>query len=186
MVLIYKGNHKVALCKVWLKLAQWFWKRRYLNFINVFMLMLISLLSPLGKGCGPSFEQTCIFFTQGPKDALCQVWLKLAQWFWRRRENVKILRCRKCDLKLTWAFDSGELIMCTAWSPNRTTVTPPGVRHKIAIFWFLQIKLKQLFNQKTFYCTLPTNILTKYCLPLCILVPLIVLAKLIEPENYPR
>jgi hypothetical protein len=20
-----------------------------------------------------------------PKDALCQVWLKLAQWFWRRR-----------------------------------------------------------------------------------------------------
>ena len=26
------------------------------------------------------------------KDALCQVWLKLAQWFWRRRWKVKSLR----------------------------------------------------------------------------------------------
>ena len=92
------------------------------------------LLSPLGKGQGPSFEQTWIPFTQGsfvtswveigsvflkkeifkfwqlifaisqlspfrkenafhvnkletpsPKDALCQIWLKLAQLFWRRR-----------------------------------------------------------------------------------------------------
>ena len=38
----------------------------------------MSLLYSLGKGHGPSFEQT------SPKDALCQVWLKLAQWFWRR------------------------------------------------------------------------------------------------------
>ena len=30
-------------------------------------------LSPLGKGCGPSLEQP-------PKEALCQVRLKLAQW----------------------------------------------------------------------------------------------------------
>ena len=32
-----------------------------------------------------------------PKDALCQVWLKFAQWFWRRRciENVKSLRQRR-------------------------------------------------------------------------------------------
>ena len=37
----------------------------------------ILLLSPLGKVHDPSFEQT------SPKDALCQVWLKLATWFWR-------------------------------------------------------------------------------------------------------
>ena len=34
---------------VWLKFAQWFWRTRFLNFINV-------LLSALGKGCGPSFD----------------------------------------------------------------------------------------------------------------------------------
>ena len=31
---------------------------------------------------GSSFEQTWIPFTEA--DALCLVWLKLAQWFWRR------------------------------------------------------------------------------------------------------
>ena len=89
-----------------------------------------SLLSPLGKRQGPSFEQIRIPFTQGcfvpslvqigqavlektfngnllfcyylplekgvafqlnkleiplPKNALCQDWLILAQWFWRRQ-----------------------------------------------------------------------------------------------------
>ena len=29
---------KDALCQVWLKLAQWFWRGRFLNFINVFTL----------------------------------------------------------------------------------------------------------------------------------------------------
>ena len=27
---------KDALCQVWLKLAKWFWRRRFLNFVNVF------------------------------------------------------------------------------------------------------------------------------------------------------
>ena len=29
---------KDALCQIWLKLAQRFWKRRFLNFVNVFSL----------------------------------------------------------------------------------------------------------------------------------------------------
>ena len=49
------------LCfQVWLKLVQWFW-RRFLNFINVFSLSLLSLH---GKGRCPSFElHTWIHFT---------------------------------------------------------------------------------------------------------------------------
>ena len=43
-------------------------------------------LSPFEKGCGPSFEQTLIPFTQESFE-LCQIWLKLAQWFWRRYLN---------------------------------------------------------------------------------------------------
>ena len=106
----------------------------------------ISCLSPLGKGCGPSLEQTWIPFTQGwlsptlvkigllipekkilnffnvffffrnylplqkrmdlhlyklksplPKDALCQVWLQLAQWFLRKRRKCEKFTDRQMD-----------------------------------------------------------------------------------------
>jgi hypothetical protein len=40
-------------------------------------------LLTLGDGQSPSFEQ---FRISSPKDDLCQVWLKLAQWFWRSRK----------------------------------------------------------------------------------------------------
>ena len=50
-----------------------------------------------------------------PKDALCQVWLKLAQWFWRRWRNVESLQTdgrttdNRQSEKFTWAFSSGKL-----------------------------------------------------------------------------
>ena len=71
---------KDALCQVWLKLAQWFWRRRFLNFVNVFSLFPNYL--PFEKGGALHLNK---LESPSPKDALCQVWLKLAQWFWRRR-----------------------------------------------------------------------------------------------------
>ena len=68
-----------ALCQVWLELAQWFW-RRFFNFVNVFSLFCYYL--PLEKGGALHLNK---LESPSPKDALCQVWLKLAQWFWRRR-----------------------------------------------------------------------------------------------------
>mgnify|MGYP003692070963 CR=1 FL=1 len=65
-----------ALCQVWLKLAKWFWRRRYFNFVNVFSLFRNYL--PLEEGRALHLNKT------ESKDGLCQVWLKLAQWFWRR------------------------------------------------------------------------------------------------------
>ena len=56
-----------------------------------------------------------------PKDALCQIWLKLANWFWRWRwncENVMYRQIHKWTKdnrhaeKLNWAFSSGELKCC--------------------------------------------------------------------------
>ena len=69
---------KDALRQIWLKFAQWFWRRRFLNFVNVFSLSLFSLL---GKGRAPSFEQGWILFTQD--------WLKFAQCFLRRRQKCE-------------------------------------------------------------------------------------------------
>ena len=73
-------SHKYALCQVWLKLAQWFSRRRFFNFVNVFSLFRYYL--PLEKG-GVLHLNKLEFPL--PKDAFCQVWLKLDQWFWRRR-----------------------------------------------------------------------------------------------------
>ena len=53
---------KNALCQVCLKLAQWFWRIRFLKVVNLF---IISQLSPLWEERGPSFEQMWIPFTQG-------------------------------------------------------------------------------------------------------------------------
>ena len=46
----YKSSRENALCQVWLKLAQWFWRKRFLIFTPL-------LLSPLGKAHGPLFEK---------------------------------------------------------------------------------------------------------------------------------
>ena len=70
-----------ALYQVWLKLANCF-SRRFLNFVNVFLLFCYNF--PLKKGV--TFHLNKYEFPVS-KDALCQVQLKLAQWFWKRFLN---------------------------------------------------------------------------------------------------
>ena len=76
---------KDALCQVWLKLTQWFWRRRFLNFINVFSLFRNLPWEKDGALHLNKIESTL------PKDALCQVWLKKTPWFWRRFLNVVLV-----------------------------------------------------------------------------------------------
>ena len=71
---------KDAMCQIWLNLTQRFWRRRFLNFVNVFSLFRNYL--PLEKSMALHLNK---FESPSPNDALCQVWLKLVQWFWRRR-----------------------------------------------------------------------------------------------------
>ena len=71
---------KDALCQVWLKLAQWFWLRGFFNFINVFWLFQNYL--PLEKGRALHLNK---LKSPSPKDALCQVWLKLDQVFLEKK-----------------------------------------------------------------------------------------------------
>ena len=71
---------KDALCQVWLKLAQWFWRRRFFKFRQ--FIFAIRYYIPFEQGGALHFNKLESLL---PKDALCQVWLKLAQWFWSRR-----------------------------------------------------------------------------------------------------
>ena len=70
---------KNALCWVWIKLALCFWRRRFLKVGN--LILSFPNYLPFGKGVALHLNK---LESPSPKDALCQDWLKLAQWFWRR------------------------------------------------------------------------------------------------------
>jgi hypothetical protein len=61
-------------------LACWFWRRRFFKIFSAFLLFRHYL--PLGRGYPLLLNKP---ESPSTKDDLCQVWLKLAQWFWRRR-----------------------------------------------------------------------------------------------------
>ena len=77
---------KETLCQVWLKLVQWFCRRRFFKFVNVF--------SPF-RNYLPLKEDEALNMNKlefpSPKDDFCQFWLKLTQWFWRRRFYFKFV-----------------------------------------------------------------------------------------------
>ena len=125
---------KDDLCQVWLKLAQWFWRRKILKFVNVFLLFRTDL--PLDKDLAHYLIK---LESLASKDALCHVWLKLAQWFWRRRW--------KCEKFTTTTTDNGKAHLSLNSERNSDRiivrvfydlmlmfdVTPPTSYHKIGV-----------------------------------------------------
>ena len=74
------SSPKNALCQVSLNLALWLLRRKFLKFVNIFLLFRYYL--PLEKGVALHLNK---LESPSPKDALCQVWMKLTQWFLRGR-----------------------------------------------------------------------------------------------------
>jgi hypothetical protein len=73
--------------QVWLNLACWFWRRRFLKCFSVFLLFCYYLLLERGNSL-----HLIKLESPPPKDDLCQVWFKLAQRFWRRSRKCKSLQ----------------------------------------------------------------------------------------------
>jgi hypothetical protein len=78
---------KDNLYQVWLKLACWFWRRFF--FFNFSVFLLFRYYLPLEKGYPLHLKK---LEPPSPKDDLCQVWLKLALWFWRRNKKCNSLQ----------------------------------------------------------------------------------------------
>ena len=97
-----------ALCQAWLNLAQWFWRGRFLNLVNVFSLFYYYLSLKIGIALHLNK-----FESPSPRDALCQVWVKLAKWFWRRRflnfVNVLLLFRKYLHLEMGMALHLTKL-----------------------------------------------------------------------------
>ena len=81
----YSTSPKDALCKVWLKLIEWFWRRRILNVDFFLIFPLFHYYLPL-----ESDEETSFPFTQE-----CFVNYAIFEWNWpsgSEDENVKSYR----------------------------------------------------------------------------------------------
>ena len=117
---------KDLLCQLWLKLAHWFWRRRFLKFVNEFSQFQNSL--PLEKFGALHLKK---LETPLPNDTLCQVWLKLAKWFWRRRwKREKLL-----TTTTTTMMDNGQILLRKAhlslrlrWAKKYTKSYPKKMR----------------------------------------------------------
>ena len=72
-------------------------EKKILKFVNVVSPFRNYL--PFGKDVALDLNK---LESPSPKDTLCQVWLKLAQWFWRRR--------RKCE-NFTMTTDNGQIVI---------------------------------------------------------------------------
>jgi hypothetical protein len=86
-----------------------FWGKSFLKIFSKFLLFCYYL--PLGNGVVLHLYNSEFPL---PKDDLCQVRLKLAQWFWRRSWKYKCstdtqMTDNERSENLTWAFSSGEL-----------------------------------------------------------------------------
>ena len=97
----YLPHGKGQSPSVWLKLAQWFWRRRLLKFLNVFSLFRNYLsLKKNGTHHLNKLEST------SSKDALCQVWLKLSD---------RVILGKKCEqfstMTTTTTTDNGQILI---------------------------------------------------------------------------
>ena len=120
-----------AVGQVWSKLAQWFWRRRLFNAVNVFS--LFSYCFPLKKGMALHLNK---LESSSLKNAWCKVWLILAQWFWRKWTCEKHRdgwtdgqhSCDSSSLAKVQAIRKGYLNFQLRWTNN----TNKGIRSIMA------------------------------------------------------
>jgi hypothetical protein len=113
---LYLKNLKFPLPKddvyqVWLKLACWFWSRRFFKIFSVFLLFCYYL--PLGEGFPLHLNN---LESSPPKDDLCHVWSKLAQWFWRRSRKCKSLQTDRDGRRTTYRWSEKLVNFQLRWA----------------------------------------------------------------------
>ena len=149
-ITLIKRERKKALSPFW-EFNVSYLQKNWNHFKFCHCIFAIFLLSPLGKGRGPSFDELEF---PSPKNALCQVWLKLAllredeyvkslwQWRWQTTDKYR-------SEKLTCAFSSAELKYIDIKSFFSSTTRPLSTKQSI-LLWrklnILQILIEHFFS----------------------------------------
>ena len=130
-------------------------KRRRRNIINLIKrIFLISWMYfllfrnylPLEKGRALHLNK---LESPSPKEALCQVWLKSAQWFWDEDENLKSLQTdgrtdrqtdgwkviRKAHLSFQLRWANKNEIVFWLWPPSMSMLFMQDLSRIIISFW---------------------------------------------------
>jgi hypothetical protein len=101
------------LYQVWLNLACWIWRIFLKKIVSVFLLFCNCLLFEKGYPLRLNKPES-----PSPKDDLCQVWLKLVQWFWRRNRKSKSLQTDKETVAGQQAIRIAHLSFQLRWTIN--------------------------------------------------------------------
>ena len=98
-------SSKDALCWDWLKLAQWFWRRGFFNFVNVFSLFC----NYLSLEKGGALHLNKLTFPSSIR-MLCAKFC----WNWPTVvSEKKIIKFRQCFFTISWLFPLGK-----EWGPS--------------------------------------------------------------------
>ena len=107
-------SQKDSLCPVWLKLAQWFLRRRYFNFVNVFSLLRYYLpLKRAGSFISTNLNSLYLRMFVSNLVDIGSVIMEKKMKMWKIYRQTKIRRNRRTidnrrSEKPTWAISSGE------------------------------------------------------------------------------
>ena len=102
---VESSSHKDALCQIWLKLVQWLWSRRLLNFISVFSqyryFLPLKMSWPLNKF--ESSSRSCCVDLASLKIVAAFKLLPSAltfRWLWNKRnQETKIIADNFINMK---------------------------------------------------------------------------------------
>ena len=104
--LLFRNYLPKFVCQIWLKLAQWFWRRKFYKTLNIFLLFFNYLPLVKGVALNPRMLSAKFAFNwpngSGEEDENVNSLQWQQQCRWQTTDKFQ-------SEKFTWSFSSGEL-----------------------------------------------------------------------------
>ena len=136
-------NHLLMFVPSLVKIGQMVLEKRFFLISSMYFCYLY-IISPCKRGEGAFIWINLISFT------LCQILLKLAQWFWRNRRKCEKFtdRWTHDGQQVIWAFSSGGLKKEGYVHYTLNKLRSKSRKYSIAILHFIKAKCHDIFSIK--------------------------------------